>query len=269
LAMTANATSEDREQSISAGMNEHIAKPIAPNILFEALLQWVPHGDRELPDTLQTADAVQDQAASRHLDADLPGIDTAGGLERMGGRVESYIKLLHKFAHNQANVVSDLSSAQSDGDKTLALRLAHTLKGVSGNIGATELQQLSAELETAIKESTDDQANRLLAAIGVELNRVIGLIEMLGSDKPAAKPAAPKELPQDLLPQLLALMDKLDDYDAAAEDVIYDILATVEGMPIHGRLSSVKKLIAGYDMEGAAAELKPLIEELHNPDNEV
>jgi hypothetical protein len=114
-----------------------------------------------------------------------------------------------------------------------------------------------------------DQTNPLLKAIGIELSRVIGLIEMLGTDKPATNPAESKELPKNLLPQLLSLMDKLDEYDATAEDVIYDILATIEGMPIHSRLTSVKKLITRYDMEAAAAELKPLIAELQNPDNEV
>jgi len=41
LAMTANAMSGDRAVSLESGMNDHISKPIDPNILYEALVKWI------------------------------------------------------------------------------------------------------------------------------------------------------------------------------------------------------------------------------------
>jgi hypothetical protein len=41
LAMTANAFEEDRQACLAAGMNDHIAKPINPQRLFETLLHWL------------------------------------------------------------------------------------------------------------------------------------------------------------------------------------------------------------------------------------
>ena len=51
--MTANATLEDKENSLAHGMNDHITKPISPRLLFEALLKWIPDGERELPESYQ------------------------------------------------------------------------------------------------------------------------------------------------------------------------------------------------------------------------
>jgi CheY-like chemotaxis protein/nitrogen-specific signal transduction histidine kinase len=258
LAMTANATLEDRDRSLKAGMNEHIAKPIRPQILFEALLKWIPHGERELPETLQDADAGQEQPNL----PDLPGIDTAEGVERFGGNVKSYIKLLHKFSENQADAITLMTAALQSGDKELAVRLAHTLKGVGGNIAATALQGLALKLESAIIDDADDQTNSLLAETGVELDRVIVLIEGMQAKKSPDSKAGSTELPTDLVPQLQNLMAKLEEYDSAAEDVLFEILDKVEGTPIHGQLEVIKKQISQYDLEGASEELQPIIEQI-------
>lgn len=42
LALTANAFAEDRRSCLQAGMNDHIAKPMAPEVFFQTLLKWLP-----------------------------------------------------------------------------------------------------------------------------------------------------------------------------------------------------------------------------------
>ena len=41
VAMTANAFNEDRLACLDAGMNDHISKPVVPEVMFEVLLKWL------------------------------------------------------------------------------------------------------------------------------------------------------------------------------------------------------------------------------------
>jgi len=263
LAMTANATLEDRERSLKAGMNEHIAKPIRPQILFGALLKWIEHGKRELPESPLSLEPAQDQADLPELE----GIDTLGGVNRLGGNVRSYINLLQKFAENQADVISKITTAIKSGVQDEAIRYAHTLKGVSGNIGADELLKSASDLEVAIKDGANEQIDRLIEITGFEMARVLGLIKSMVSQSATASANAPGKLPEDINEQLQTLMNKLEEYDSAAEDVLLDILDKVVGTTVHDQLMGIRKQIGQYDLEAAAESLKPLIEQIEKIGN--
>ena len=253
LAMTANATVEDRGKSLAAGMNEHIVKPINPQLLFEALLRWIPHAERELPE-------ISDIEHPSESIPEIPGLDAAAGIQRIGGNVGAYRKLLAKFAENQADALEELRAALADGDQELSVRIAHTLKGVSGSIGADALHEAAAELESALKQATESLPEDLLAQTESALTAVLLPIQALVTDGGKSS-STPGELPDDLGEQLQTLSELLDEYDTEAGDKLDSLLQMVEGTELHHELNGIRFLLDQYDFEGAAEKLAPLLEQ--------
>jgi len=94
IAMTANAMVEDRARVLAAGMNDHVAKPIEPQLLRAALARWIGGGEPE-------RNAPEPSAVVSEFPA-IAGLDTTAGLRRMMGNAANYAALLRKFAERHA-----------------------------------------------------------------------------------------------------------------------------------------------------------------------
>ncbi|KQP38891.1 response regulator [Pseudorhodoferax sp. Leaf274] len=149
VAMTANAMDTDRERCLRAGMVDFVAKPIDPDDLRAKLVRWV---DTSKALSHATADPAAPSSAAGLQGAVIPGLDVTQGIRRLMGQEQLYLQLLRKFATNyRPDFVDRIEQAIQQGDMELAARLAHTLKGVAGNIDATDVFQVSAELEAALR----------------------------------------------------------------------------------------------------------------------
>ena len=150
VAMTANAMQGDRDRCMAAGMNDHVAKPIEPEDLWKALLKWIR---LKHPPTLAATPAATPPLApgAEELPPEVPGLDMATGLRRVLGRKPLYLSMLRKFADGQKTATAEIHKALVAMDWETAERLIHTLKGVSGSIGATAVQSRAETVETAIK----------------------------------------------------------------------------------------------------------------------
>ncbi len=151
IAMTAHAMREDRERCLAAGMQDHIAKPVDPELLMNRLTHWI--GATALQRAAQRYGTVVPSAAPSKaaLRAALPGIDMADGLKRCGGDNNLYLELLGSFQELYGAAGDEIGRLCASGDSFAAYRLVHTIKGAAANLGMRALAAAAAELEAALE----------------------------------------------------------------------------------------------------------------------
>ncbi|MFM7192756.1 MAG: response regulator, partial [Microcystaceae cyanobacterium] len=143
VAMTANVMSGDRQRCLEAGMNGHVGKPIEPEELWKTLLQWIKPREYQRPNS----PSVTSSNITEPVIPMIPQLDTQDGLRRVLGKKTLYLSMLRKFLASQSSFQSQITAALETGDHQTAERLAHTLKGVAGNIGANAVQEAARQLE--------------------------------------------------------------------------------------------------------------------------
>jgi two-component system sensor histidine kinase/response regulator len=145
FAMTANALIGDAEKSIEAGMNGHISKPVNPDELYRILAEHLPTQE---PRVKAMSHDLGEKWEPPEQSPDC--IDLHRGIKQVGGNPNFYLKLLRDFVSRHGNCVDDLKKMVENSKLKEARRVAHTLKGVGGNIGADQLQQSASELENCL-----------------------------------------------------------------------------------------------------------------------
>jgi len=154
--MTAHAMAGDEQKSIEAGMNDHATKPIDPDQLFATLQKWIKPSEKrslvqkpEVPVERLKADKMVPEEDA--LPESLPGFNLAAGLERLMGNKNLYRKLLVDFGTKYMETASDIREALDTNDFEQVHSLVHNLKGLAGNLEATDLQAAAANLEKLVK----------------------------------------------------------------------------------------------------------------------
>jgi PAS domain S-box-containing protein len=249
VAMTANSMQSDRDRCMAAGMNDHVAKPIEPEDLWKALLKWikppqpVPHDE---PETVAPHEII--------LPSGIIGLDIKDALRRVLGKKPLYISMLQKFVAGQKTFASNIFKELESNNWDVAMRLAHTLKGVSGNIGATNLQHLAGELEIAIKEQrprkeVDDRVRLLIGP----LDHIISELEYQLTKTPQT--VALNIHPETLQP-VYSILEKLlaDDDSEAAE--VWEENANLFSAAFPNQYHKIDESIRSFNFETALLALR-------------
>jgi two-component system sensor histidine kinase/response regulator len=265
IAMTAHAMAGDREKSLAAGMNDHVTKPIDPDELFSALLRWIKPGERGVP-RAESRRAIPEEKEEDLLLPELPGVSVASGLERVGGNKRLYAKLLCKFRESQQKAVAEIRAALHSGDRETAGRLAHTVKGVSGNLGAESLYRAAADLEKAIKEGKDN-IDSLLTGFGSQLKIVMdgirALEESLATQK-EPEPSTGVSVDKGAVKLLLQDMVQLLESDLTeAMSRMEALRRHLADSPAREAFKRLEKQVENFDTDGALKSIETIAKALN------
>jgi len=224
IAMTANAMAGDREKCLDSGMNDHVAKPIEPKLLFETLVKWIPAGQREpVPKPMP----MEEKSTEKIMLPDhLAGIDMDIGLRRTGGNHALYRNLLKHFITDHGSDCQVITEALARGDIETAHRTAHTHKGVAGGIGALALYESAQKLETALKKRQSHGLETLIEMLGRDLEEVVTDIQKKITPQPSAATQDKSSQPIDI-EKITGLLDAFGELagemDPDAEDKAEEI----------------------------------------------
>jgi PAS domain S-box-containing protein len=256
LAITAHAMTEERGRCLAAGMNGHISKPINPDELYKALVQWVQ--PRNCKDSLIAAPIEKRDIA---LPAELPGIAMDRVLARVMGNSSLLQTIIIDFrAQNLSTVVNIRQAAANDRD--LALTLAHALKGVAGNIGAETLAATVSEFEAAVREGKELTIPDLLDTMELLMVEVFEAAVILErADTHHTTTGSPCEdaiIDRDAIARLMDELSTLLSLNRVSAANKFRDLKTI--LPVTQERDTLEKQIAGFDFKGAQASLKQLAE---------
>ena len=260
IAMTANAMAGDREKCLAAGMNDHVAKPIDPQEMFATLAKWVEPKEREGVEKIIPATSESADDPGRVLD--LPGFDRERALARMGGSGRAYQKILRKVVESEADAISRIVQSLEAGDWPTAQRHAHSLKGVSGTIGATQLQNIAAELETALQDDQQTQPWTLIERTGVCLEETIAIINRaLAAIQPVTAMAAGIDCAA-AKALVNTLHEQIENFDSSATETADDLLQQIKNLECEPLVSQLGQALGAYEFEQAQVLLTEISQSL-------
>ena len=200
IAMTASTMTDDRADCLASGMNDYVSKPIEPHALRAALGRWIGGDFAEAPAPEPPAARpvsrmpVPEMTPPGMTMPAISGLDTAAGLRRMMGNVAIYLSLLRKFTDRQEPTRREIAELRQTGDREAAERLAHTLKGVAGTIGADFLASRAQRVEAVIQGGAGrPEIDAELARLGEELDALI--TEVRGKLPPLPATPSPQAAP--------------------------------------------------------------------------
>ena len=162
LALSAKVLDSDRRETIDAGMNCHIAKPINLEQLLDEIAYWVVCSRQK---------QNEENKALGHNNT------MAECIEKVGGDKDLFLKILSVFIEKHRDYDVQIIKMLQEGKNVNAKKLIHSLKGVALVVGATELHGITVKLEKTLLKESDLETAPLLKQFGIDLQNTISCLQ--------------------------------------------------------------------------------------------
>jgi PAS domain S-box-containing protein len=258
IAMTAHALVEERQNCLDAGMSDHVTKPIDPDALLATLLRWAKPRQAAIGEEIKPT-----MARNEIILPEIEGVDLEGGLKRVVGNKRLYRDLLLQFASKQADAPAQISAALESGDRKLAERIAHTVKGVAGNIGLGQVFVAAEKLEKAIRHGDEVDAalfEEFAEVVSHQVQAIRHALQEVPPDRPPigeGHEAFNVEAASAAVGRLRVL---LESSDGDAAEAFLDVERLLAGAVAKSRLEALNTSISEFDFEAALTVLGEIAE---------
>jgi len=259
IAMTANAMASDRERCLATGMNDHIAKPIDVELLYATLARW-------LNKTSSTAEApaIPAAASQEKSISELAVLDENAALKRLGGNRAMFERILGRFHENQADAIERLKAWRLAGDVEKMHLLAHTLRGLAGNIGANQVAALAQALESKLKDSAlsdSEEIDTLLGELATALDKLLLQASTLKKNEVRNSAVLPQDSAR-LRASLIEMQRLLANSDASAVQQIATIEQELNAQTDPLQVKKLVRDVENYEFDSAIETLLKIAGEL-------
>ncbi len=263
VAMTAHAMQGDKEKSLAAGMNDHLTKPIEVEKLVAMLNRWLKMDST----IIQKPVLVPKNPSQNSLPNTLPPFDLVQALKFSNQNATLLHELLLNFRSRYADSGKQLAQWIDSNDCTQAAQLAHSLKGVAGTLGASELRTAMEALEIALSNNQLQNLNQLLQNATIALTAAIEAAMTL-----PLLPERPKETVKNLNPDEFQLI--LNQFNIAlksnnfnATEIFNDLKRYLLDLGLHQETAALSHWLNELDFQQASVILARIHEFLKTKNN--
>jgi PAS domain S-box-containing protein len=166
LALTAGATTGERETARTAGMDDFVTKPFEPARLLRIIVDRLG-----VHDALAPAQDTLPAAATEPRWPQIEGIDMAQARDRLSHDLPLFVSMLRRFVQAWPQLVAgdDLDDARV---RDAAIHDVHKFCGTAGTLGMTQLHAQAVALEACLRDRQSQRAGTLFAPLNATLARL-------------------------------------------------------------------------------------------------
>ncbi|CAK0772169.1 two-component system, sensor histidine kinase and response regulator [Azospirillaceae bacterium] len=268
IAMTAHALNVERQKCLDAGMNDHVAKPFEPRHLFSVIRYW-------LGETSMQKDRAQEKNLrifSNHSENDSDGafdlfrndnnkacvnemrldddcLQARRVLAHLHENRSLYARLLRDFVEQYEPLSVQLKQAFDRDDVSWIRISAHTVKGVSGTLGASTLSAAAAALEQAARSENREAIKTQFPSFSTILSTAITVMTQVAETLEPSPPPSESVIPS-VKPAVVSLPPETM---ATIQNVMSEVSALLKrnSLSARQRFAELSHLLrdAGYDTE--------------------
>ncbi len=185
VAMTAHVMAAERTACFHAGMNDHLAKPLVPDALYEVLLRWKrqrqdPMGELSAlePRDSSSLDGTRSSSTPAGFPNKIGPVDLSRAKKMLAGNDTLLFELISDFKDKYSDFEARLKHLLDEREMAEASRLVHTVASLAGTLGAYHLMETARVLEHQLDAEGSEYD---LSAVFVDFAEAMSAFQLISS----------------------------------------------------------------------------------------